>query len=63
VNSLSNRTALSFIEDLMRSLIAEALAWSPLDTTKIECKTVEEGIQGMNQGWSGTFAQLEEFRN
>ncbi len=37
------------------------LTWIPLDATEIERKTFEEGIPGMNQGWSGTFEQLTAF--
>jgi len=38
VNSLSNRTALSFMKDLMRSLIAEALAGSMIQYFHGGCK-------------------------
>lgn len=35
--------------------------WSPINATDEELKTFEAGRQGMNQGWTGTFEQLEEY--
>jgi uncharacterized protein YndB with AHSA1/START domain len=37
------------------------LTWSPLNATDKEIKTFAEGLAGMNQGWGGTFEQLDEF--
>jgi len=44
VNSLSNRTALSFMKDLMRSLIAEALAGSMIQYFHGGCKYLRGNI-------------------
>jgi len=34
--------------------------WTPVDTsTEIERKTFEDGRGSMQQGWTGTFEQLE----
>jgi uncharacterized protein YndB with AHSA1/START domain len=35
------------------------IQWSPYNATEVERKTFEDGRQGMHQGWSGTFEQLE----
>jgi uncharacterized protein YndB with AHSA1/START domain len=36
--------------------------WVPVDaSTEIERKTFDEGRDGMKQGWSGTFEQLEAY--
>ena len=36
--------------------------WLPADgSSDAELKTFEDGRAGMNQGWSGTFEQLNEF--
>jgi uncharacterized protein YndB with AHSA1/START domain len=39
------------------------LTWTPLDATEAECKTFEDGMSSMKQGWGGTFDQLAEFLN
>ena len=36
--------------------------WLPAEgSSEVELKTFEDGRAGMNQGWSGTFEQLNEF--
>ena len=35
--------------------------WTPLASTTDERKTFEEGMSSMNQGWSGTLDQLDEY--
>lgn len=35
--------------------------WSPLNPTPEEQKTFNEGFSSMEQGWSGTMEQLEDF--
>jgi uncharacterized protein YndB with AHSA1/START domain len=37
------------------------LTWSPLDANDVERKVFSEGLSGANQGWGGTFDQLEVF--
>ena len=37
------------------------IKWSPLNPTDAERATFEAGFDGMNQGWSGTFEQLEAY--
>lgn len=37
------------------------IKWLPLDPTDEERTTFEAGFAGMNQGWSGTFEQLEGY--
>ena len=37
------------------------IKWAPLDPTDEERATFEAGFAGMNQGWSGTFEQLETY--
>jgi uncharacterized protein YndB with AHSA1/START domain len=37
------------------------IRWSPLNATEVERKTFDDGRKGMNQGWSGTFEQLENY--
>jgi uncharacterized protein YndB with AHSA1/START domain len=38
-----------------------SVEWSPLSPTESELKTFEEGTASMNQGWSGTLDQLNEY--
>ncbi len=35
--------------------------WTAYNATDIERETFEKGAPGMNQGWGGTFEQLDEF--
>ena len=35
--------------------------WIPVEATALERKTFEDGRDGMQQGWSGTFEQLEAY--
>jgi uncharacterized protein YndB with AHSA1/START domain len=36
--------------------------WTPVDTsTEIQRKTFEDGRDSMQQGWTGTFEQLEQY--
>jgi uncharacterized protein YndB with AHSA1/START domain len=37
------------------------LEWIPLDATKEELETFEQAMAGMNQGWGGTFEQLDQY--
>jgi len=37
------------------------IRWSPINATEEELKTFDAGRTGMNQGWSGTFEQLENY--
>jgi hypothetical protein len=37
------------------------IKWVPLNPTDEERATFEAGFDGMNQGWSGTFEQLEAY--
>jgi len=37
------------------------LTWTPLDATDAERKTFADNMQSMNQGWGGSFEQLETF--
>lgn len=37
------------------------IRWSPYNASAIECKTFNEGRNGMNQGWGGTLDQLEAY--
>jgi uncharacterized protein YndB with AHSA1/START domain len=37
------------------------IRWSPYNASEVERKTFEDGRKGMNQGWSGTFEQLEAY--
>jgi uncharacterized protein YndB with AHSA1/START domain len=37
------------------------LTWTPLEATTEEVATFQEGMAGMEQGWSGTFEQLTAF--
>jgi uncharacterized protein YndB with AHSA1/START domain len=37
------------------------IKWEPIDPTDEERATFEAGRAGMNQGWSGTFEQLEAY--
>jgi uncharacterized protein YndB with AHSA1/START domain len=37
------------------------IRWSPYNATEAERKTFEDGRKGMQQGWTGTFEQLEAY--
>src|ERR1700676_5513162 len=37
------------------------LRWLPLNATEAERKTFDESQEGMRQGWTGTFDQLEQY--
>ena len=37
------------------------LNWVPLNANDIELKTFEDALPGMNQGWGGSFEQLDTF--
>jgi len=37
------------------------LTWVPINATEEERKTFEAAIPGMNQGWGGSFEQLDEY--
>lgn len=37
------------------------IKWKPIDPSDEERATFEAGFAGMNQGWSGTFEQLEAY--
>lgn len=37
------------------------IAWSPYQANEAEIKTFEAGMASMNQGWEGTFRQLEDY--
>ena len=37
------------------------LTWAPLEATDIERKAFADATESMNQGWGGTFEQLETF--
>lgn len=37
------------------------LTWTPLEATEIERKAFADNMATMNQGWDGTFEQLETF--
>jgi uncharacterized protein YndB with AHSA1/START domain len=49
----------TFEEQGGRTLLT--LRWSPYNATDIERKTFVEGKAGMEQGWGGTFKQLDEY--
>ena len=38
-----------------------ALEWQPYHATELEIKTFSDGKEGMKQGWTGTFDQLDVF--
>jgi uncharacterized protein YndB with AHSA1/START domain len=56
---LTMLTTVIFVEKPGKTTIT--LTWIPLDATDDECKTFAEGMDSMQQGWGGTFDQLEEF--
>ena len=35
--------------------------WAPLNATEVERKTFDTNHEGMTQGWTGTFDQLDEY--
>jgi uncharacterized protein YndB with AHSA1/START domain len=35
--------------------------WTPIEATDLERKTFEDGAPSMQQGWTGTFEQLESY--
>lgn len=35
--------------------------WAPLNASELEIKTFKEGHSSMNQGWGGTFEQLDTY--
>ena len=37
------------------------IEWAPLNPTPSELKTFIDNVSGMNQGWGGTFEQLETY--
>jgi uncharacterized protein YndB with AHSA1/START domain len=37
------------------------VSWEPINATEEEMRTFETNRQGMNQGWTGTFEQLEDY--
>jgi uncharacterized protein YndB with AHSA1/START domain len=37
------------------------IRWAPLNASKLEIKTFKEGHSSMQQGWGGTFEQLDAY--
>ncbi|TAL69870.1 MAG: SRPBCC domain-containing protein [Bacteroidetes bacterium] len=54
-------SAVSFTEKEGKTLLS--ISGIPINATKEEEKTFADGLESMNQGWKGTFEQLEEYLN
>ena len=52
-------TTVSFAEQKGGTLVK--VQWIPIDATEEERRTFEAGRDSMQQGWSGTFEQLEQY--
>lgn len=52
-------STVTFTEQDSKTLLS--ICGIPINATKEEEKTFAEGFEGMNQGWKGTFDQLEEY--
>ena len=52
-------TTVSFAEQKGGTLVT--VQWIPIDATEEERRTFEAGRDSMQQGWSGTFEQLEQY--
>jgi uncharacterized protein YndB with AHSA1/START domain len=48
-------------EDAGQDKTKITLTWVPLEATELETKTFADSLPGMNQGWGGTFDQLDTF--
>ncbi len=56
---LETLSTITFAEQEGRTKIT--VQWVPHAATELERKTFEEGRQGMQQGWTGTFDQFAEY--
>lgn len=52
-------TTVSFAEQKGGTLVT--VQWIPIDATEEERRTFEAGRDSMQQGWTGTFEQLEQY--
>ena len=52
-------TTVDFIEEETGTRVT--LRWEPLDASAAERQVFSDGMASMNQGWGGTFEQLEQF--
>ncbi len=53
------RTVVTFVEKDGKTVVT--VQWTPIDASAAERETFEKGRSSMNQGWSGTFEQLEAY--
>ena len=51
---------IEFIERDGRTIVV--IRWTPLNATEAEGNAFKAGMDSMNQGWSGTFERLENYR-
>lgn len=56
---LKTMTQITFEEEKGQTLVT--IRWTPIEPTEEERKTFLLGMDGMKQGWGGTFDQLAEF--
>ncbi len=56
---LKMRTTISFTEKAGKTTVT--VSWLPIDATDAELQTFEKGRSSMDQGWSGTFEQLDAY--
>lgn len=52
-------TTVVFAEEAGKTKLT--LTWTPRNAGDIECKAFEEAMPGMNQGWGGSFENLDEY--
>ncbi|MDX1374563.1 MAG: SRPBCC domain-containing protein [Burkholderiales bacterium] len=52
-------TTVTFAEENGRTRVR--VHWIPIDASETERRTFDQGRDSMNQGWSGTFEQLEQY--
>jgi len=53
------RTTVDFTEENGKTTVS--VMWEPIDPTAEEARTFEDGRSGMNQGWGGSFDQLDTY--
>jgi len=52
-------STIEFVERDGKTVVV--VRWTPINVTDAEWNTFKAGLPGMNQGWSGTFEQLEAY--
>lgn len=52
-------TTVTFVESSGKTTVT--VEWIPINATEEELKTFEAGRSSMNQGWNGTFEQLDAY--